>query len=213
MEVVVATSEQLVAGGGWLAERVASIAPSTTRLVPQCLDRGYRPLGPVLLVSKGDERAMFDSFGVDVTERVDMSTLLEPDDRPADDVAPSAHSFLVEPAWYDQLDVGIRFPVRVLHARGVQTGQSCQGGAGHSYDRPTVDLWGGGRFDGLVALAALEEYGLRVRDLSFIWHIEHGLPVEQHWRLTLWQSWEDRADEIPMFAWSHEATAAPRPQS
>lgn len=106
--------------------------------------------------------------------------------------------------WYAGLDAGIRFPVRVLHARGVETGQSCEGGEGHSYDRPTVDLRDGGIHPiGFAALTALEEYGLRVRDVALLWVIENGLPVETFWRLTLWQSWPERADERPIFTWAY----------
>lgn len=39
-------------------------------------------------------------------------------------------------SWYLKLDRGIRFAVRVLHARGFETCQSCQGGA-WSLLRPT----------------------------------------------------------------------------
>ncbi len=119
------------------------------------------------------------------------------------------HSLVVSDAWYQKLDPGIRFAVRVLHARGIETGQSCEGGEGHSYDRPTVDLREGGpRAVGFAALAALEDYGLSVHDLAWLWRVEKGLPVDNFWRLTLWQSWPARADERPMFEWAYNATGA-----
>lgn len=110
-------------------------------------------------------------------------------------------------AWYQELDRGIRFAVRVLHARGLETCQSCQGGPdaarpdrGHAYDRPTVDLVASGSDSwGFVAMAALQDYGLRVRDVSLVWDIHEGLPYGKLWRITFWKTMEDRADEIPNF--------------
>ena len=115
--------------------------------------------------------------------------------------------------WYGQLDEGIRFAVRVLHARGFETCQSCQGGAdpkrprrGHAYDRPTVDMvataddaWG------FAALSALQDYGLPVRDVSIVWSIKNGLPHEKLWRITFWKPMNERAGEIPMFIYSYKA--------
>ena len=107
--------------------------------------------------------------------------------------------------WYSGLDDGIRFPVRVLHARGIETGQSCEGGEGHAYDHPTVDLLGNTPSAGFAALAALTEYGLRVRDVALLWPVNQGLPGENFWRITLCQPWPGRADEYPMFVWNYEA--------
>lgn len=110
-------------------------------------------------------------------------------------------------SWYVGLDAGIRFAVRVLHAQGLETCQSCQGGPdperperGHAYDRPTVDL--PASVDdcvGFEALAALHAYGLNVRDVSLLWTVNNGLPNEKIWRITLWKTYEDRANDKPMF--------------
>lgn len=107
--------------------------------------------------------------------------------------------------WYAGLDDGIRFAVRVLHARGIETGQSCEGGDGHAYDHPTVDLLGATPGAGFAALAALTEYGLRVRDVALLWPVSKDLPGENYWRITLWQAWPERADEQPTFVWHYEA--------
>lgn len=109
-------------------------------------------------------------------------------------------TMVMPPAWYATLDAGIRFPVRVLHATGkIETCQSCQGGNGHDYDRPTIDLcYSDGA--GLRACAALHEFGLEVRDIAILWTVRHGLPEERIWRVTLRQSWEERADEPLTFA-------------
>jgi hypothetical protein len=109
--------------------------------------------------------------------------------------------------WYQQLDPGIRFAVRVLHYAGFETCQSCQGGLdpkrpdrGHAYPEPTVDMSAGiNDADGFAALAALQAYGLPVRGLAIHWPIRNGLPYEKLWRITFRETMEDRADEKPIF--------------
>jgi hypothetical protein len=104
---------------------------------------------------------------------------------------------------YRSLDRGIRFAVRVLHARGFETCQSCQGGNGHAYDHPTVDLVArGDDATGFGALAALRDYGLSVAELSIVWPIRNGHPYEKLWRITFDKTMEDRADEKPMFVYA-----------
>jgi hypothetical protein len=108
------------------------------------------------------------------------------------------------PTFYAEIDKGIRFAVRVLHARGIDTCQSCQGGPGHAYDRPTVDLpTTADDATGFAALAALAEYGLPVADVALHWPVRHGLPYEKLWRITFWETMEDRADEEPLFVYGY----------
>jgi hypothetical protein len=103
--------------------------------------------------------------------------------------------------FYEGLDAGIRFAVRVLHAAGgIETCQSCQGGKGHAYDHPTVDMIAGGSDAiGFRALAALADYGLPVADVAILWNVRNGLPFEKLWRITFWKSMEDRANDKPIF--------------
>jgi hypothetical protein len=101
---------------------------------------------------------------------------------------------------YAGLDPGIRFAVRVLHAAGIETCQSCQGGEGHAYDVPTVEMVStGDDAQGFAALAVLQQYGLPVADVSIKWPILHGLPYERLWVVTFFETMEDRADDKPMF--------------
>ena len=103
-------------------------------------------------------------------------------------------------ASYEGLDRGIRFAVRVLHAAGFDTCQSCQGGKGHSYDEPTVEMVATGDDSrGFGALDALRSYGLPVSAVALVWPCQNGAPYEKNWRITFSQTMEDRADEIPMF--------------
>lgn len=109
---------------------------------------------------------------------------------------------------YRSLDRGIRFAVRVLHASGFDTCQSCQGGKGHAYDRPTVEMIATGEDAlGFGALEALQAYGLPVDAVAIVWSIRHGLPYEKNWRVTFSQTMEDRANEVPAFVYSYCATS------
>lgn len=105
---------------------------------------------------------------------------------------------------YAGLDPGIRFAVRVLHAEGFETCQSCQGGKGHAYDEPTVEMIASGDDTrGFGALDALRSYGLPVNAVALVWPIKNGTPYEKNWRITFTKSMEDRADEIPMFIFGY----------
>ncbi len=107
--------------------------------------------------------------------------------------------------WYQQLDAGIRFAVRLLHANGFETGQSCEGGTGHSYEKPTVDLWGA-PVENAAAFAAvhiLHTYGLPVDGAALHWRIHNGLPLKPLWRITFSKPFPERADERPM-VWGYQ---------
>jgi hypothetical protein len=109
-------------------------------------------------------------------------------------------------AFYQDLDPGIRFAVRVLHANGFETCQSCQGGKDHSYIEPTVDMVAGGFGDaaGMEVLGPLTSYGLQVSNIALVWSIDQGLPYEKLWRITFCASMESRADEKPNPVWSYQ---------
>jgi hypothetical protein len=113
----------------------------------------------------------------------------------------SLRDMMMSQEFYASLDVGIRFAVRVLHAAGgIETCQSCQGGKGHSYDRPTVDMIAtGDDAIGFRALSALADYDLPVADVAILWNVRHHLPYEKLWRITFTHTMEDRADELPFF--------------
>jgi hypothetical protein len=111
---------------------------------------------------------------------------------------------------YKDLDEGIRFAVRVLHAAGIETCQSCQGGADHGYENATVDLPAGpDDLAGFQALAVLEEYGLDVGSVSKVWNISRGMPFEVLWRVELTDEARalclERSEELPMFVHGYQA--------
>ena len=117
-------------------------------------------------------------------------------------------------SFYQGLDPGIRFAVRVLHAAGFETCQSCQGGPdpsrpdrGHAYDHPSVDLVTTSTdAKGFGALYALYEYGLPVWQVSIVWSVKNGLPNEKLWRIEFSKTMEDRANDKPMFIHGYRAT-------
>src|SRR5690348_7335190 len=93
-------------------------------------------------------------------------------DRPLGDPTMPLWTKMWVPEHYEGLDPGIRFAVKVLHANGIETGQSCEGGDGHAYDRPTVDLAGGvDGSEGFAALHYLSQYGLPVQDIAMLWDV------------------------------------------
>jgi hypothetical protein len=108
---------------------------------------------------------------------------------------------------YLGLDPGIRFAVRVLHAHGYETCQSCQGGVGHSYPVPTIDLpTAVNDARGFGALSVLADYGLEPMSLAQVWNLDRlGRPYETVWRIELRRHWTERADQKPTFAWSYRA--------
>jgi hypothetical protein len=121
---------------------------------------------------------------------------------------PVVRDFMEAEAFYRGLDKGIRFAVRVLHAAGIHTCQSCEGGDGHSYTEPTVDVLpkGWGDSEGFKALAVLQEYDLPVKSVSILWNVDRGLPVERIWRVTFSDTMYERADEKPNFISCYRAT-------
>jgi hypothetical protein len=115
-------------------------------------------------------------------------------------------------AFYRGLDPGIRFAVRVLHAAGgLETCQSCQGGKGHAYPEPSIDLIARGDDAlGFRALAALQDRGLPASQVLIVWNIQNGLPYEKLWRIVFSKTMEARADELPMFIYGYRATKQKR---
>lgn len=108
--------------------------------------------------------------------------------------------------WYLKLDKGIRFPVRVLHAAGFETCQSCQGGKGHPYDQATIEMIAtGDDSEGFGALAALQAYGLPVDAVAIVWPVKNGLPYERLWRITFSRDMQDRTHDKPIFIYGYQA--------
>lgn len=83
----------------------------------------------------------------------------------------------------ETLDPGIMGAVKLLRDAGIETFESCQGGAGHSYPEPTVRFHGQ-RGEGFRALAVAYQHRLPVYALRRTWSIEDGEPVGPYWEMT-----------------------------
>lgn len=122
---------------------------------------------------------------------------------------PAVRTKMMPASWYARIDTGIRFPVRVLHAAGLETCQSCEGGPGHDYPVPSIELpTDGGDSTGFAAMAALATFGLDVSEVSLVWSVSRGLPGGCVWRLTLRRAWPERADEELTFVHGIQNAAA-----
>jgi hypothetical protein len=82
-----------------------------------------------------------------------------------------------------RLDPGIRDAVMRLREAGIETFESCEGGAGHAYPEPTVRFHGG-RGEGFRALAVALTLGLKVGELRRTWPVNDGEPTGPWWELT-----------------------------
>lgn len=81
------------------------------------------------------------------------------------------------------LDQGVRRYVEALSAAGVETFESCEGGAGHAFREPTVRFHGG-QGEGFRALAVALDHGFEVDSLRRSWPLVDGEPTGPWWELT-----------------------------
>ena len=91
------------------------------------------------------------------------------------------HSEVVAPS-IDDLDGGIRGYVEVLRGAGVETFESCQGGAEHSFPEPTVRFHGE-YGDGFRAYSIARAHGLPVSELRRVYCQEDGELKGPWWEL------------------------------
>lgn len=81
------------------------------------------------------------------------------------------------------LDPGIREYVETLHGAGIETFESCEGGAGHCFPEPTVRFHGD-RNEGFRALAVARQHGFIVTSIRRTWPIVDGEPTGPCWEMT-----------------------------
>jgi hypothetical protein len=82
------------------------------------------------------------------------------------------------------LDPGIECAVHTLIAAGVETFESCEGGAGHTFMEPTIKFEGDSS-EGFRALAVALSYALPVYRLRRVWGVIDQMPHGPWWELTL----------------------------
>lgn len=144
--------------------------------------------------------ALFDSTHIDGLKAAKRRIDDEISKRAGD---PLWRTKIMPDSWYEILDEGIRFPVRVLHAAGLETCQSCQGGEGHDMPHPTIHLPSPGRdADGFHALAALASYGIDVLHVGIQWSVVQGMPTDRVWSIELRRAYPERATEKPNFVYA-----------
>jgi hypothetical protein len=86
-----------------------------------------------------------------------------------------------------QLDRGIATAVEKLQAAGIETFQSCEGGAGHARAEPTVSFHGTPEA-GWRAVAVCLAHRLRVRSLCRVWDLLNtNEPTGPHWEIVFWE--------------------------
>lgn len=80
------------------------------------------------------------------------------------------------------LDPGIERVVRLLHASGVETFESCEGGPGHATPEPTVRFHGD-QAAGWQALSVALNHGLPVLYLRRVWYVDGVEPSGPTWEM------------------------------
>jgi hypothetical protein len=88
------------------------------------------------------------------------------------------------------LDPGIAAYVRVLASHGIETYESCEGGAGHAFPEPTIRFHGG-KLEGFRALAIASTHAMPVAAIRRLWAIIDGEPTGPTWEMVFYR----RADQ------------------
>lgn len=86
-------------------------------------------------------------------------------------------------AYDPPLDAGIRTAVECLAGAGIETFESCEGGAGHAYPEPTVRFHGS-RAEGYRAVGVAMDNGLKVKELRRVWPLLDGELTGPYWEMT-----------------------------
>ena len=82
-----------------------------------------------------------------------------------------------------ELDPGIRRAVLILRANGIETFESCEGGANHAMPEPTIRFFGS-QWAGYRAFAVAMEHGLPVLHLRYAFTAVDGHLEAPRWELT-----------------------------
>jgi len=91
------------------------------------------------------------------------------------------------------LDPGIRRYVLILRMEGIETFESCQGGAGHVFPEPTVRFYGN-TWEGHKAFSVAMTYGLSVSSLRRYYDVTDGELNGPRWEMTFRTA--DWAEEV-----------------
>ena len=81
------------------------------------------------------------------------------------------------------LDDGIKHAVILLQQNGVETFESCEGGMGHAFPKPTIRFHGDSS-EGFRVLALAQKNRLRVDQLRRYYQVQDGEPAGPYWEIT-----------------------------
>jgi hypothetical protein len=82
------------------------------------------------------------------------------------------------------LDPGIEKAVRRLQESGIETFESCEGGAGHAFPEPTIRFYGTPEA-GWRAVGICFAFGLPILSLRRVWYVlDSNEPTGPHWEIT-----------------------------
>jgi len=81
------------------------------------------------------------------------------------------------------IDRGIAHAVKQLSDAGIETYESCEGGAGHAFTEPTIRFCGG-KGEGYRAAGIALQLGLPVVELRRFWSVIDGEITVPHWEMT-----------------------------
>lgn len=87
------------------------------------------------------------------------------------------------PQFDPPLDAGIARFVAVLVSAGIETYESCEGGAGHCYPEPSVRFHGDSTEGMRDAAAAAIRAGLPVAKLGRVWEVNNGELTGPTWEM------------------------------
>jgi hypothetical protein len=96
--------------------------------------------------------------------------------------------------WASDVDPRIAPYVKTLREHGVETFESCEGGAGHAFPEPTIRFHGQ-RPEGFRALAVARTYDMPVGELRRSWPLIDGEPTGPYWAMTFYLPSESRREQ------------------
>ncbi len=89
-----------------------------------------------------------------------------------------------------ELDKGIAPFVAILSDAGIETYESCEGGAGHAFAEPTI-YFHGDHSEGFKVLAIALQHALPISEIRRFWSIDDLQPVGPNWAITFFKKTEE----------------------
>ena len=84
------------------------------------------------------------------------------------------------------LDEGIAHAVHALRQEGIETIESCEGGAQHPFSEPTIRIVGGSG-EGFRAYGVAVRASLKPRSIARIWTVDDGELTGPYWDIIFYK--------------------------